>query len=125
MNINEIPTNDITHIVIGILFEVYNEIGYGYQEKHYYRAIKNKLIEKGFAVEDQLYCKLLASGKQIGSFYLDFLIANRVVLELKVANGLYSAHVKQVINYLKEKNLRIGIIGVFTKSGVIIKRIAN
>ena len=115
----------VTRKVIGVLFDVYNELGYGYQEKLYYNAIKVRLLEKGLKVQEQLFCKIMAFGKPIGHFYLDFLIDDSVVLELKVANGVYAKHIKQVLNYLKANNLKLGIIGVFTKTGVEIKRVAN
>ena len=123
-----IPSNNLTHLIISALFEAYNEMGYGYQEKHYYRAILAKLIEKGLKVQEQLLCRIVISGKIIGRYYLDFLVANdlgKVVLEIKVANAVYPQHIKQVLNYLKANNLKLGLIGVISKSGVIIKRVIN
>jgi GxxExxY protein len=122
------PSKDLTRLIIGALFEAYNEMGYGYQEKHYYRAILAKLQEKGLFVQEQLLCQIIIAGKNIGKYYLDFLVSDKkdkVVVEIKVANGVYSQHIKQVLNYLKVNNLKIGIIGVFSKNGVIVKRVAN
>lgn len=116
---------ELSYKVVGVVFNVYNELGFGYQEKYYYRGIKNGLIEEGLKVEEQLVAKLLSGGKTIGRYFLDFLIDNKLVLELKVANKVYPKHVKQVLGYLKANNLKLGIIAVFTKDGVIIKRILN
>lgn len=111
--------------IVGVLFDVYNELGFGYQEKYYYRAIKNKLINNGFKIKEQLYVPLVADGKHIGSYYLDFLVNDCIVLEIKVANAVYPKHVKQVHGYLKANKLQLGIIGVFTKDGIIQKRVVN
>ena len=117
--------SDLSYLINGVVFETYNELGFGYQEKYYYRAIKNRLVEKGLKVQEQLVAPLVSAGKSIGRYYLDFLIDNKIVLELKVANQVYPKHLKQVLGYLKANNLKLGILAVFTKDGVIIKRIIN
>ena len=111
--------------IVAYLFEVFNELGYGYQKKYYYRAIKNRLVAKGFIVEEQLYTPLVSDGKRIGGYYLDFRLNGTIVLEIKVANAIYPQHIKQAHGYLKAHNLQLGIIGVFTKNGIIHKRVVN
>ena len=116
---------DLTGKIIGALYQVYNEMGFGYQEKYYYRAIKNKLLELGFKVDEQLLASIVVAGKIIGRYYLDFLVDDVVVLEIKVADRVYPQHVRQVIGYLKAKNLKVGLVGVFSPRGIIIKRVVN
>ena len=105
--------SDLSYLINGVVFETYNELGFGYQEKYYYRAIKNRLVEKGLKVQEQLVAPLVSAGKSIGRYYLDFLIDNKIVLELKVANQVYPKHLKQVLGYLKANNLKLGILAVF------------
>jgi GxxExxY protein len=114
-----------SYLIVGILYDIYNELGFGYQEKYYYRAIKNRLIKAEFKVKEQLPTKLVSDGKIIDRYFLDFLIDDCIVLELKVAEMIYPRHIKQVIGYLKANNLNLGILAVFSKSGVIIKRVLN
>ncbi len=116
---------DESYKIVGVLFKVFNEFGYGYQEKYYYKAIKDELIKLGFDVKEQLYSPLVFNNKNIGGYYLDFLINNLIVLEIKVANAVYPQHIKQVHGYLKAHKLQLGIIGVFTKDGIIQKRVVN
>jgi GxxExxY protein len=126
MNIQKpVPSSDVTKEIIAVLYKVYNELGFGYQEKHYYRAIKILLLEKGFKVAEQLYCTIEMSGTIIGKYFLDFLINDEIVLEIKVADLVYPQHIRQVLGYLKAKDLRLGLIGVISKKGVIIKRVIN
>ena len=117
--------SDITEKVIGALYQVYNEMGFGYQEKYYYRAIKNTLLALGFKVSEQLLAKIVVGDKIIGRYFLDFLVNEVVVLEIKVADRVYNQHIRQVLGYLKANNLKVGIVGVFSPRGVIIKRVVN
>ncbi len=125
---NELPSAEFTSKIIKVLYDTYNELGFGYQEKYYYRAIKLKLTALGFKVQEQLLTKILVKGKIIGRYFLDFLIddgKDKVVLELKVADQVYPQHIRQVLGYLTANKLKLGIIGVFTTQGVKIKRVIN
>lgn len=117
--------SEITQKIIGALYQVYNEMGFGYQEKYYYRAIKNALQALGFKVSEQLLAKIVVADKIIGRYFLDFLVDEKVVLEIKVADRVYNQHIRQVLAYLKSNNLKVGIIGVFSPRGMIIKRVVN
>ncbi len=68
---------------------------------------------------------IVSDGKRIGCYYLDFLVNECIVLEIKVANAVYPKLIKQVHGYLKANKLQLGIIGVFTKDGIIHKRVLN
>lgn len=114
---------ELSYKIVGSVYEAYNELGFGYQEKYYYRAIRIKLEAKGLQVQAQLHTPLRTEGQSIGSYYLDFLVENTVVLEIKVADHIYPQHIKQVLGYLKAHNLHLGIITVISKYGVISKRI--
>jgi GxxExxY protein len=117
---------NLSFSIIGILYDVYNELGFGYQEKYYYRAVKIKLLSKGYTVKEQLLVPLSIDGQSIGRYFLDFLISNNletIILEMKIANEVYSQHIRQVLAYLKANNLHLGLIGAFSKHGVIVKRV--
>ena len=123
-----IPSEQFTGKIIKVLFDTYNELGFGYQEKYYYRAIKLKLLVLGLNVQEQLLTRIIVEGKIIGRYFLDFLVSdanNKVVLELKVADQVYPQHIRQVLGYLKANDLKLGLVGVFTTQGVKIKRVIN
>ena len=121
----DLETNQTTHQIIGVLYQVYNTIGYGYQEKYYYRAIKSDLLKLGFTVQEQLHTPLQYNNQNIGRYFLDFLVNDKIVLEIKVANQIYPQHIRQVLGYLKAHNLHVGLIAAFTKEGVIVKRVLS
>jgi GxxExxY protein len=123
-----LPSPEFTGKIIKVLYDTYNELGFGYQEKYYYRAIRLKLTALGLTVQEQLLTKILVENKIIGRYFLDFLVSDGkelVVLELKVADQVYPQHVRQVLGYLKANDLKLGMIGVFTTQGVKIKRVIN
>jgi GxxExxY protein len=124
----ELVYKDESYAIVGAAIKVYNALGFGYQEKYYYRGLKNALVDLGFKVTEQLFTPLVFEGKSIGRYYLDFLVEKgkcKIVVELKVANEVYPQHIRQVYGYLKANNLKLGIVIVFSKNGVLRKRIVN
>jgi len=116
---------DLSYKVIGIVYKVYNALGYGYKEKEYQKAIANELESNQITFQRELYSNVKYNGELLTKFYLDFLIDNKIVLETKIANQVYKKHFSQVLQYLKSNNLKLGIIVVFTPDGIITKRIIN
>lgn len=111
--------------IIGACFKVYNTIGYGYSEKEYQKALAVELDKLGMKFVRELYSDLFYEGQKLRGYYLDFLIESLIILELKVANRAYQKHYYQTLQYLKNHNLSLGLIIVFSPAGVIIKRVVN
>ncbi|MCL5666546.1 MAG: GxxExxY protein [Patescibacteria group bacterium] len=116
---------DLTRKIIGALYKVYNALGYGYKEKEYQKALAMELEKLGLKYQRELCSNLKYEDRVITKFFVDFLIESLVVLELKVANEIYPKHLQQVIQYLKNHSLKVGLIGAITPNGIIIKRVAN
>ncbi|HPN96622.1 MAG TPA: GxxExxY protein [Candidatus Moranbacteria bacterium] len=114
---------DLSYKIVGILFGVYNAIGSGYQEKHYQRAVKKEFLENDIKFTEQAPVTLYYKGDKLGAYYFDFIVENKIVLELKCASKFYPKDIKQVLGYLKAKNLDLGILACFGKNGLIYKRI--
>ena len=116
---------DLSYQVVGINFEVFKRLGSGYQEKYYQKAIAIELQNNGLKFEEQVSISLDYKGENIGRYYLDFLIENKLVLEIKRAKNFSQKNIEQVYAYLKAFDLKLGIIANFTKDGVYFKRIVN
>jgi GxxExxY protein len=124
----ELVFKDESYEIVGAAIKVYNALGFGYQEKYYYRGLKKAFEDLDYIVTEQLFTPLVFEGKSIGRYYLDFLVEKtncKIVVELKVANEVYPQHIRQVYGYLRANNLKLGIIIVFSKNGVLQKRIVN
>lgn len=116
---------DLTARIIKCCFSIYNELGYGYPEKVYQSALTIDFNKAGIKFQKESYSKILYDGKIVGRFYLDFLVEDKIALELKVRREMYDTDWIQLLNYLKAKNLQVGILVVFTNKTVLIKRVAN
>ncbi len=120
---NKYSESELTEKLIGISFEIYNKIGSRYPEKIYQNAFENKLQELGLKYDRELYCKLELDGKRIGFFKLDFLVEKRVIVELKVRNEIYKSDYGQLLTYMRINEIAVGLILVFAKEKVKVKRL--
>lgn len=116
---------ELTQQIIGIAFKVYNELGYGLQEKTYQNAMEALFVEQKIKYRKEQYGKILFHGRIIGRYYLDFLVSDKLAVELKVSNQIYQKDVNQLLNYIKSEKLPLGLLLVFSKEGTKIKRLAN
>ncbi|MCX6745975.1 MAG: GxxExxY protein [Candidatus Parcubacteria bacterium] len=116
---------DLSYEITGILFDVFKELGPGHKEKYYQNAIYNVLIQKKYDVQRELHVPLNYKGIKVGSYYLDFLIENKIILEIKKGDYFKKTNIDQIYQYLKATNLQLGILAQFTGSGVRTKRILN
>ncbi|MDP3143487.1 MAG: GxxExxY protein [Candidatus Omnitrophota bacterium] len=116
---------DLCYQIIGILFDVYNNLGYGRSEKVYQRAVALGLKDSGLEFKEQFYMPLIYKNKQIGSNRFDFLIADKMILEIKKGDRFVKSHIDQVYSYLVGSNLKLGILAYFAPRNIHFKRIVN
>ena len=98
---------DLSYKIIGILFDVYNDIGYGYHEKYYQRAISKTLLSNKMKFQEQVYTPLIFQDKVIGRFFFDFVIEGKIILEIKKDGRFSKRYIDQVNNYLKNGDFYI------------------
>lgn len=116
---------ELCYRIMGILFNVWKEVGAGHKEKFYQKAAANDFKDKKLAFKEQLPVKINYKGKFIGIYYFDFLVADKIVLEIKVRNYFRKRDIDQLSSYLRARKLKLGIIAHFTNTGVKFKRIVN
>jgi GxxExxY protein len=116
---------ELSYKINGALYNVFNNVGPGHKENFYQKATAHEFSLLKFNFEEQLPARIIYKGKRIGIYYFDFLIENKVVLEIKVRNYFSKKDIEQLFSYLKARNLKLGIIAHFTKGGVKIKRVVN
>jgi GxxExxY protein len=113
---------ELTEKIIGICFEVSNELGAGFLENIYLKALIIALTANGLKAEEEVPLKVTFRGQVVGYFYTDILVENRLILELKAVKSLTSEHEAQLINYLKATGLKVGLLVNFGKSRLEWKR---
>jgi len=116
---------ELSYEIVGILFEVYRRVGSGHKEKYYQKCIAVELKERGRHFQEQVFIPLIYRGVHVGKLYLDFLIEDKIIVEIKKDERFSKNNIEQVYSYLKAKNLKLGILANFTKNGVKFKRIVN
>jgi len=116
---------ELSYDVMACAFKVFKELGFGYREKYYQRALAEELKIAKIKFATELPIKLYYGGKIIGKYIVDFFIEDKIILEIKIAKDFYTKDIKQLLSYLKAHNLRLGILIIVTKDGMKFKRIAN
>ncbi len=116
---------DLTHKIIGAAFEVYKELGYGFLEKIYERALIHELKSRELEVENQKSIKVFYKGQPVGDYVADLWVDQKVIVELKAEKEMNSKHEAQLINYLKATNLKVGLLINFGQNKCQPKRIVN
>jgi len=122
---NKVIYKKLSYEVVGCLYEMYNSVGFGYQEKHYQRILAEIFKEHKLKFEKELLGRIIFNNKIIAKYFLDFLVENKIIVELKVVNDFYTQHINQVLTYLKAHNLKLGILVLITKDGIKYKRFLN
>ncbi|MDP3697182.1 MAG: GxxExxY protein [Candidatus Taylorbacteria bacterium] len=116
---------ELSYQIVGILFEIYKQLGSGYQEKYYQKAIAIELKRCGLKYKEQVSTPFSYKGEKIGNYFLDFLIEDKIILEIKKDKSFSQKNIEQTLGYLKASNLQLGILSNFTKEGLKFKRILN
>jgi GxxExxY protein len=101
---------DLTGKIIGIFYDVYNELGYGFWESVDQEALVIALREGGLAVQCQVPVPVWLRWQKVGDFRADILVEKTVLLELKSARAIDSAHEAQLLHYLRATEIELGLL---------------
>jgi GxxExxY protein len=101
---------ELTGKIIKIFYDVYNELGYGFLESVYEKAMAIALRATDLQAEPQKPIEVWFRGKQVGDFAADILVESLVLLELKAARALDSSHEAQLLNYLRATEFEVGLL---------------
>ena len=114
---------EITHKILEVCFEVSNELGSGFLESVYQNALQIALQDKRLKVIPQYPLRVVFRNQEVGNFYADFLVEEKVLLEIKAVVALAPEHQAQVINYLKATGIEVGILVNFGRPKLEYKRL--
>lgn len=113
---------DITHKIIGCAYQVFNQLGFGFLESVYKKAMIIELGKINFKTEAEKLLKVYYDKQIVGEFYVDLFIEDEIIVELKSVKSLAKEHEVQLVNYLNGLKKDIGLLINFGPSGVEIKR---
>lgn len=101
---------DITEKIIEAFYKVYNQLGHGFLEKVYENALCVEISNTGLSVKRQFPIKVLYSNEQVGEYFADLLVEEKVIIELKASDGIAKEHEAQLTNYLKATEIEVGLL---------------
>lgn len=100
----------LTEKIIGVFYEVYNELGQGFLESVYENAMTVALSQSGLAVVQQSDVQVMFRGQVVGEFRADLIVEGTILVELKAARAIDVAHEAQVLNYLRATTIEVGLL---------------
>lgn len=124
MKIDNLLYKEDTYKIIGICMEVHNQLGKGFNEVVYGDALEIEFIDSDIEYSKEQKFNINYKGNILPHKYrADFIINNKIVLEIKAIQCLTSSHVKQTLSYLAVSKLRIGLLINFGEDSLKYKRV--
>jgi GxxExxY protein len=123
MTYDKIIFKDLSYKIVKTLFDVHNSLGPGFSENIYEKALIEELKNQGLKFSNQKVINITYNNKTIGVHKLDFVIEDKIVLEIKAQMDLLPVHLAQLRSYLKSGGYKLGILANFGKEKVEYKRV--
>ena len=108
--------DELTERVIGAEIEVHRHVGPGMTEDMYEEALAHEFDLQGIQYQRQVRVVVQYKGREIGFTRLDFLVENRLIVELKACETLNPIHRAQCICYLRATGLSVALLINFNVS---------
>jgi len=105
--------SDLTYKIIGLLFKVHTQLGCGFPERIYQRALELEFQKGKIEYETEKEIKVIYDKKIIGAFRLDLVIEEKVILEIKALEYLPKVAKEQLVSYLKATPYEVGLLANF------------
>ena len=116
---------DLTKTIIGCAMRVHAELKSGFQEKIYQTALEIELRFNNISFVAEREMDIFYRNQVIGKRRVDFLIENKIVVEIKAVSKLEDIHLAQALNYLECMNLSVGLLINFGAQSLEFKRLHN
>jgi GxxExxY protein len=117
------PHKEITEAIIGAAFEVYNHLGYGFLHRVYQRALQVELLRRGFKAELEQRITVRYKEAIVGEYDADLIVAESVLVEVKIAPQYDKRDEAQLLNMLKATGIKVGLLINFGRAKVEYKRL--
>jgi GxxExxY protein len=102
--------SELTQKIIGIFYDVYNELGGGFLESVYQKSFAIALKQSALNVESEVPVPVYFRGENVGDFIADLVVNQSVLLELKAAREIDPAHEAQTLNYLRATKIEVALL---------------
>jgi len=116
---------ELSYQIVGCAYDVHNQLGPGHKEEFYQKAMAISFKEHGLSYKEQEYFPLKFNEEIIGRHFCDFVVDDKITVELKKSSNFSITNINQVLGYLKVSGRMLALIINFGSSGVQCKRIIN
>jgi GxxExxY protein len=113
---------DLSYKIIGCFYEVYNDLGPAHKEQVYQEALKVSFAEKGVSFKSNKKLKILFKNKEVGIYEPDFIVEDKVIIELKSVLNMPKVFEKQLYYYLRGTDYKVGYLVNFGNERIDIRR---
>ena len=114
---------ELSEKIIVCCLEVMKELGSGFLESVYEKALLVALNQKGLKARSEVPLQVRFKGEIVGEFFADIVVNDKIIVELKAVRALLPEHQAQVINYLKATGIDVGLLVNFGTPKLEIKRL--
>ncbi len=114
---------NLSDLIIKTSIEVQKELGRGFLEKVYENSLIIALKSIGLKVEQQKLINVFFRSENVGEYYADIVVNDKIILELKAVETLHPNHYAQLVNYLKASDYEVGYVINFGKIPIQFKRL--
>ncbi|MEW6356241.1 MAG: GxxExxY protein [Planctomycetota bacterium] len=118
----KLAEEETTGKIIGAVYEVYRELGYGFLEKVYQRAMQAELVRQGLTCEIEARIQVRYKDTIVGDYSADLFVEDCVIVELKVSKTYNREDEAQLLNELKATGVKVGLLINFGRTKVEFKR---
>lgn len=115
--------SEITQKIIGCAMKVHNTLGNGFQEVIYQRCLAIEMDKQGLGFVREKEQIIYYEGVDVGTRRVDFLVENKILVEMKAVIHLENVHLAQAINYLEAFGLEVGLLLNFGATSLEFKRL--
>jgi len=122
---SELIYPELSYKTMGVLFKIHRKLGSSYQEKYYQRAIEIEFSKEKIPYKREVLVKLDYENESIGRYFLDFVVEDKIALEVKTVPFMNKEYLNQVLAYLNATNLKLGIVVNFRTNRLTYKRLVN
>lgn len=122
---NDLVFPDLSYRIIGCAFEVFNQLGSGHKEIVYHRALSVALGGQKLNFSEEVYYPVEFNNVVVGKNFFDFLVEEKIIVEIKSLSRFSKAHFEQTSNYLNVSGLKLALLLNFGTDGVQCKRVVN
>jgi GxxExxY protein len=120
-----LPHEELTQKILGCAFAVSNELGIGFLESVYENSLRIALAQAGLRTQQQVSLPVYFRGESVGQFFIDLVVEDIILIELKAAKAIVPEHEMQLLNYLRASGKPVGLLINFGTPKLEYRRYAN